>query len=250
MFTKETVRSMLQNETYLGFVKYRGELHPGQHPPLVSRALFERSQQVRRDATVLRQRPKQKRTYLLSGLIRCANCDYVMRGATSPAGVRHYRDSARERGADCAQPRVKADAIEAHVGEILSNLDLPDRWQERIALLVQATPDVEGVEQRRRMLRARQRRLKKLFLKGDVPEKQYDRQQRQLRGQIAGLKADLTRTDRRARKLVSSLKGLWSKLTPVERKRVVQVMIKAIYIQGEEVVRVTFNRSFAALAPA
>jgi DNA invertase Pin-like site-specific DNA recombinase len=246
-FGKETVRSMLKNETYLGFVKYRGELYPGQHSPLISRDLFERSQQVRRDAIAVRQRPAQKRTYLLSGLIRCAGCDYVMRGATSHTGIRNYRDSARERGEDCSQHRVKAKEVEARVGEALSGLNLPEHWRERIALLAQATPEVEQIERQRRMLRSRQRRLKKLFLKGDLREKQYDRHQRQLKQQIAGLKANLARTDGLARRLARDLERLWILLKPPERKRIIQAIVKTVYIKGKEVMRIDYHRPFATL---
>src|SRR5690606_35016909 len=106
-FSKETVRSMLQNETYLGFVKYKGELHPGLHPPLVSRELFERSQQVCRDARMARQQPMRHRFYMLSGLVRCSQCGYTMRGIGDQRSAgrlqRYYRDAGRERGIVCDQ---------------------------------------------------------------------------------------------------------------------------------------------------
>lgn len=250
-FSKETVRSMLQNETYLGFVKYKGELHPGLHPPLVSRELFERSQQVCRDAAVVRQEPGQKNLYLLSGLVRCSQCGYVMRGAGEhrlQGGVqRYYRDAGRERGRACNQKRIKAELVEGPVERQLSLAQLPLGWQDRVTLLAQATPEVEHAEQRRRMLRARERRLTKLFVRGDLPEKVYVRQRQQLRREAEQLKASLAEVDRSFRGLVGNFESLWARLTPLERKRVIQVTVKAVFVQGEHIDRIEFNRPFAAL---
>ena len=245
---------MLQNETYLGFVKYKGELYPGLHPALVNREVFERSQQVCRDAAVVRQRPSQRNVYLLSGLIRCASCGYVMRGVAEGRAddgcQRYYRDAGRERGADCGQKRVKAELIEEPVEQKLAELVLPDSWQERIALLAQATPEIEQLERQRRMLHARQKRLKKLFVRGDLSEKLYDRERQQLQREATKLKTSLTQIDRDSRQIAGNFKRLWQRLTPLERKRIVQVVVKAVFVRGKQIERIEFNRPFDALFKA
>jgi len=40
-FTKDTVNRILKNVFCRGFVKYKGELFPGKHPPLVDQELFD-----------------------------------------------------------------------------------------------------------------------------------------------------------------------------------------------------------------
>lgn len=40
-FTKDTVTRLLQNAFYLGYTKYKGELYPGKHPPLIDQKLFD-----------------------------------------------------------------------------------------------------------------------------------------------------------------------------------------------------------------
>ncbi len=250
-FCKETMRTMLQNETYLGFVKYKGELYPGLHQSLVSRKLFEQCRRVRRDAATLRQTPRRRRYYMLSGLIRCAKCDCVMRGVsetTKRYGVtRYYRDTANERGIACAQKRVKAGPVETEVGKVLSKLRLPAEWQTRIALLTQATPEVEKLERRRRMFRAREKRLKKLFVRGDIGEKQYETQKKRLQKEAATMQVTLTQIDGKVRRLAGDFDAIWQRMTPVERKRTVQTMVKAVYMQSGHVQRVTLNRAFAHL---
>ncbi|MFC1961056.1 recombinase family protein, partial [Chloroflexota bacterium] len=206
-FSKETMRSMLQNETYLGFVKYKGELYPGLHTPLVTRETFELSQQVCRDAATFRSGPQQRQHYLLSGLIRCAGCDCVMRGV-SMFSVKHglrryYRDAGRERGMNCNQKRVIAEAIETQVEEVIASMTLPPAWQERSALLAQATPEVEQLEERRRMLEAKQQRLKKLYLRGDITEKQYEKQGQQLQRELQAVRNQQITIDEHYRELVA-----------------------------------------------
>lgn len=250
-FSKDTVRSMLQNETYLGFVKYKGELYPGLHEALVSREVFELSQQVRRDAATNRYGASQRHHYLLSGRIRCATCGSVMRGVSIHSikhGVRrYYRDTGRERGLECDQHRVAAEVLEAQVEQRMVAVQLPPAWQERSALLAQATPEVERLEEQRRMLHARRQRLKKLYLRSDISEKQYDKQSTQLTRELKALKSEQTAIDRRFRALVMDFSALWARLTPVERKRIVQVLIKAVHVCGDEVVRIDWHRPFEAL---
>lgn len=250
-FSKETVRSMLQNETYLGYVKYKGELYPGLHTPLVTREVFDLSQQVRHDATKTRSGPRQRQYYLLSGLIRCATCECVMRGVSMfsmKQGLRrYYRDAGRERGLSCNQKRVRAEVIEGQIERLLSSISLPVTWQERSALLAQATPEVEQLEERRRMLHARQERLKKLFLRGDITEAQYEKQEKHLSRELKALRNQQAAIDGRFRELISDFEALWNRLTLVERKRIVQLMIKAVYVHGQQVVRIDWHRPFEHL---
>lgn len=249
-FSKETVRSMLQNETYLGFVKYKGELYPGQHEALVDLSLFGRSQQVRRDAAVARSKPGKRRHYLLSGLVRCASCGFKMRGVTDhlkEGEVRFYRDAANERGQDCGQSRVRAEAIETQVAKALASLEFPVHWRTRIAQLAQATPEVERLERERRMLRSKEKRLRRLFLRDDISEAEYERKQQQLERQRVRLNQQKTSIDVDAHGLAGDFERLWEELSPTERRQVVQATIKAVYVRGEEVDRIEFHRPFAAL---
>ena len=49
LWSKDTVKDMVQNPFYIGVVKYRGELMPGKHRVLVGHELFNHAQQVRRE---------------------------------------------------------------------------------------------------------------------------------------------------------------------------------------------------------
>src|SRR5690606_361538 len=80
---------MLQNRTYLGYVKYQShernadgsrsyrsqvEWYPGQHEPVLDEALFERCQDIRKSRSRVNQYYPKHRVYLLRDLIFCAEC--------------------------------------------------------------------------------------------------------------------------------------------------------------------------------
>jgi site-specific DNA recombinase len=88
-FSKETVRDLLQNHTYLGKVKYQKfrthsdgtrsfeepvEWFEGQHEAVIDTELFERCQQVRAKWCSHRQATPKYNSYLLRNLIYCYRC--------------------------------------------------------------------------------------------------------------------------------------------------------------------------------
>ena len=75
-FTNTSVRIILHNPFYAGFVKHRGERMPGAHEPLISAELFESvkialKKNSGRSSTLSKARHHD---YLLKGKARCAHC--------------------------------------------------------------------------------------------------------------------------------------------------------------------------------
>ena len=93
-FTNASVRHILHNPFYAGFVVHKGERLPGAHEAVISPELFEAVQialkkNSGRSETLGRQ---QSRTYLLKGLIRCAHCGMPLWAQTYRNGHRYYRE--------------------------------------------------------------------------------------------------------------------------------------------------------------
>lgn len=115
------VQLVLQNEAYLGRVRWRGESLPGMHEPLVDELTFERAQRLLRergeDMALRRSNPGD---YLLSGLVRCGRCHraYVGASARGNGGLYHYyacsgRQKFGRKG--CDGDRIPRDKLEAAV---------------------------------------------------------------------------------------------------------------------------------------
>lgn len=73
----ETVRSIIQRRTYLGFIFYRGEWYPGTHEPFISEELFETVQAIREQKSAEhkeKNRRAGKANTLLGGYLVCSHC--------------------------------------------------------------------------------------------------------------------------------------------------------------------------------
>jgi len=145
VFSKDTVRELLQHEFYSGVVAYFGvdekgqkrkrknplEVFPGEHPALISAADFARAQELRKMfAHRVRLGRTYPRMYPLSGLILCDTCGRNMRAITS-GGRSYYRDVTHANHIDnCVQKTVRAEVAEQQVVDLLCAVKLPIDWPE------------------------------------------------------------------------------------------------------------------------
>ncbi len=126
-FTKTSLHQLLTNITYLGQVKYKDEVHPGQHDPIVPEALFREVQQRLRqnrrcDGAVNGTSTSAGRP--LQGLLYCAACGCPMEHTYTSKGNRRYRYyvclHAQKRGWDeCPSKASPAAQVERFVAEEL-----------------------------------------------------------------------------------------------------------------------------------
>jgi len=128
-FTTYALHRLLSNVAYLGQVRYKDEVHAGEHPAIVDTALFQRVQdRLRRPRRNHRAAPRGRSGALLAGLLRCRPCDRAMTPAhTIKNDGTRYRYyvclTAQKRGWDaCPSKSVPARAIERFVLERLRGL--------------------------------------------------------------------------------------------------------------------------------
>ena len=91
-FTKGSLHQLLTNVSYIGQVRYKNEVHPGEQPAIVDPATWQEVQahlahngQAR--AVALRSRSRA----LLQGLLRCRPCGCAMTPAHVTSGNKRYR---------------------------------------------------------------------------------------------------------------------------------------------------------------
>jgi len=68
-FERGTLFYLLRNRFYIGEVKYKGEILPGEQPPIMERALFDAVQQKLTDQWTTRTRIRNPSDHLLTGLL-------------------------------------------------------------------------------------------------------------------------------------------------------------------------------------
>jgi site-specific DNA recombinase len=120
-FDKNRLYQLLTNVAYVGKVRYKDEVHPGEHQAIVAPDVFARVQKLlEQNGRSGGRAVRNKHGALLRGLLRCAACDCGMSHSYSSNGKRTYRyyvcNHAQKRGWDsCPAPSVPAGEIERFV---------------------------------------------------------------------------------------------------------------------------------------
>ena len=133
-FTKTALHQLLRNVVYIGKLRYRTELHPGEHEALVEEEVWQRVQALfESKKAVVRGKGSAR---LLKGLLRCAACERSMCPSVSAKGAQRYHyyvcTGAQKRGwRACPSKSLPAPTVERLVAEQLQQQSLlGDDWQK------------------------------------------------------------------------------------------------------------------------
>jgi len=127
-FTKTTLHKLLTNPTYMGKIRYKNELHPGEHPAIIDAAVWQRVQDVLHQQKKARTHAVPNRAgALLKGRIRCVPCGCAMIPAHTGNGNKHYRyyvcTGAQKKGwRTCPAQSIRASEIERFVIDQIKSL--------------------------------------------------------------------------------------------------------------------------------
>jgi site-specific DNA recombinase len=121
-FTKTSLYQLLSNVVYAGKVKYKNEVHPGEHDGIVKKEVWKQVQALlQRNGRNSRVPIRNKFGALLQGLLRCVPCGCAMTPTfASKNKTRRYRYyvccSAQKRGwSTCPSKAIPATEIERFV---------------------------------------------------------------------------------------------------------------------------------------
>jgi DNA invertase Pin-like site-specific DNA recombinase len=248
LFTKDTLRGMLQNIYYAGKIRYRGakqnfegqnyravegEIFEGKHEAAISLELFERCQAVRqRRSYKVKTRQQTSHVYFVNGLIVCSHCKRSMRAQSSHTR-RYYREASREQGfADCPMEgrSVHADKIDAQIAKLIKRLRLPDNWKAEVKKLLDQDEDGLDPEKERARIRGKLREMRKMKLHG-----LYDGDEHVFYKQVEMLKEELTALDVAQQPAISqaadtllNIQAAWEKATRKEQEELVKMVLDEV----------------------
>ncbi len=246
LFSKDTVREMLRNPFYVGFIRYRGHFVKGQayrakqdlikgvHTPLLEQALFDQCQQVRASRRrKVKTRQITRRVYLLNGIIVCTYCGRGLRAQSSVKGPRYYREVSRQNGfGDCphAGTSIRAELAEAQIARLVQALTLPKGWQAALQELLKGEARRPDPAQKRSRLKADLRRLRENYELGLYADDfhVYRRKVEALKEQLEALKFTPPAEVGRAAQVLLSLQEAWQVATLEEQRELVQMMLASV----------------------
>jgi site-specific DNA recombinase len=244
---------MLSNVIYLGKVNHKGQIFPGEHPPIVGEDLWEKVHvRLRRNAADRGTSVRNKHGALLQGLLHCTPCGCAMTHAYTAKGTKRYRYyvcvQAQKRGWDtCPTKSVPAAEIERFVVDQIRCIG-----EDRAVVLEtlrrtrdKAEDDITGLQAERRLLEREltrhQREVGKVAGRGDGNRLAdiQDRMSRaelrltEIRSEMATLEGQQVSEDELAAAL-AQFDPVWDSLAPREQVRLIQLLVERVGYDGRE----------------
>lgn len=243
LFSKDTVTNMLRNEFYYGMVSWRENIRPGIHEPIISKKLYEKSQEVTRNrmssnkgiavANHSKKRPKlpTDRYYLLQRIICCDACHRFLRIQT--AGVnKYYKEVSIERGFECeyAGKTVRMGEMNSNILKVLSNIKLPLNWQEEISERVKSHDWENSIKRQREIIENRIKRFDNVYLSsGNLTDAQYTEQRTKMREELERLVVPDESEAVEKGLLIESLEDYIRDATPEEHSQLCRCLLDSVY---------------------
>jgi site-specific DNA recombinase len=256
LFTKNSLYALLTNVTYIGQVRYKDEVHRGEHQPIVPDELFQRAQALlQRNGHTGGRAVRNKHGALLRGLLRCGHCGCAMSHTYTCKGNRRYRyyvcGTAQQRGwSQCPSPSVPAGEIERFVVEQIKGIGRdPAVIAETVRQVRQQTEaGIERLEQERSALRRQLRddhtrlqaaaamtdHVERVSRLADVQQclRAAERRLTEIDNELISFRGELVDEVEVARAL-AEFDQLWETLAPREQARVLELLVERVEYDGQ-----------------
>jgi site-specific DNA recombinase len=247
---------------YLGKVRYRDEVHPGEQAPIIDDQLWQKVQSMlAHNGRTGGAGQRNKHGALLKGLLRCSCCQCSMGHSYTSKGSKRYRYyvclNAQKRGWDaCPSGSIPAGEIERFVVEQIRTIGsdpelltqtIEQTRRQRDCALRQLKNEQQSVE---RAVKRHNIDIAKLAIDPKRVDQVVALQERirqaeqrltTVREQVANISADLIDEDDVAAAL-ASFDPVWETLSPREQARVVRLLVERAEYDGQkQTVSVTFR---------
>jgi site-specific DNA recombinase len=271
-FTKTSLHRLLTNVAYVGKVRYKDEVHAGEHPPLVDPGVWQQVQNLlQRHGRTGGISVRNQFGALLKGLLRCVPCGCAMTPThTTRKGRRRYCyyvcSGAQKRGwQTCPSKSIPAAQIEQLVVEQIRCIGrdpqllhevLAQARQQDEARTAELAAEQRGLEQDLARWHGEVRQLSAQIRPGedngaliarlaDLHERigHVDARVRHVRTQIQAVHCQLLDAGTTAHAL-GLFEPVWETLTPSEQARVLGLLIERVNYDGAQgKVAITFHPS-------
>ncbi len=274
-FSKDTVRSLLQNQTYLGKIKYQKygrrrdgsrkydapvEWFDGQHEAAINEELFDKCMQVRASRRQHRQATKRYNPYLLRNLAYCYRCcsnppdgkTFKYHGkmrCQSQWGGEHlyYRCRASDLGYQCDQKGVPVETLDQQVVSTLMSLRPPENWRKGVTKAMGELLGEKSLEERLGEIASVIERMDTRWDNGFITnEQEYMDQRIKLQMELEQLSPVPEDDLERAAELLRNFKEHWERLkgSPEAQHELIELIVERVYVQDELVVAMTLQSNY------
>jgi len=182
---KCSVKHLLSNRAYLGFVKHGDEWFDGTFEPIISPKLFEAVQKIL-ESKAKPQRKRGSHDFPFRGLFRCGECGgmFTAQFAKGNGGIYRYYRCTKKKGI-CSQGYVQERDLAEQLRKRLQTISLCDRYTDWMLDKVKewerekisaSQSDVQNLTVKLKASETRMGKLVSAYLDGDIPKEIYLKQ--------------------------------------------------------------------------
>ena len=243
LFSRDTVRGMLTNRFYLGYLTDgNGGWIKAKHEPFIDEELWNRVQDARERNKKARIRiPRGRSISSLTGLAYCAYCQGRMNVIEVVNGRRRVACYNRSKGWECSQQSAYLDIYEYQIHEYLKSFHIPDDYREKILDAHRKLQEAyDDSDDRRVNLKVRLQRIKDLYGWGDITKEQYvverDAIKRELNA-LTPIKEQSETLDKLAQ-FLANVADVWDTANQEQRNKLARCLFQEVWIRDTGVIAV------------
>lgn len=266
---RETIWNTLKNPFYYGEMKIRGEIMPHKYEPIISKALFEKVQDILSGKnTCVPTREYGGISFAFRKLIRCAEC-----GGTI-SSEQHFKKSGRKYTyLRCTHPKgcchqglvselqLLKQLDEEVFSKIQLNANIVDLLKKCVQKKMIEDSEANAVMKRQianelNQLEAREKRIKDCFFDGDITRDEWNEEKAEIATRreelqhtaekYADISRDIQYTVNEVLDIAASASEIMKKATPEQKNNLLGLVLKDCYLDGQKLVY-TLNKPFDKL---
>ena len=242
-FSRDTVRGMLTNRFYLGYITDgNGGWIKARHEPFINEDLWNQVQEARERNKKSRIRiPRGRSISSLTGLAYCVSCQGRMNVIEVVKGRRRVACYKRSKGWECSQPSAFLDVYEYQIHEYLRSFNIPDDYQEKILDVHRKLQEVyDDSDNRRVNLEVRLHRIKELYSWGDITKEQYVIERDAITRELNAItpNKEQGKTLDKLAQFLANVADAWDVANQEQRNKIARCLFQEVWIKDKEVIAV------------
>ena len=254
---------MLTNPIYYGWFAWKGQIHKGVHPPIISKNLFDEVQEILFPRKHLKR--ENKLDFTFRGFMTCGECGLKIT-AENKRGHTYYRCTKSRGVSKCSQKYIREEDLLEEIDKRLAKL----RFDEEVMdLIIKATKEAsikdldyqaEAQKNNSSLLdrnKSLQNSLVEKFIDNKIPEEIYNRKLAEFRNKEAELEETIKNSKENYKNVFEKIelvarfiklaKNVFEKGNDDIKKEVVSVISSNIEIKDKKIAKFTLSEPFCWL---
>ena len=246
------IDKIFNNHFYYGMMLVKGNMYPHRYPPIISKALFEQVQNVKKSYNKKNRFKLAGKPYIYRGLIRCADCNLAITPEKHKGHI--YYHCTQYNGKHGAK-WLREEEITRQLADVFTPLQMPKDILEQTAQTLTElhehkiefqTKQFDELTKQHKMLTKMMDNLYMDKLKGRITESEYDKFYQSFRDQITDVSIKLERlqeaennyyiTTKYLLELSSKAYDLFIGSEVEEKRQLIKLILSNVKLNGEKLV--------------